>query len=254
MLYPILAAIYQKEYNSLDLPYLKNKFVFYYIGEITRRKNIGALMKAFHLEFEKNEDVALLIKGHIPGQSAGQTEAHLREMSNKVKEGLKIYRNESSYEQVFEIHNSCDCFVSASFGEAWGIPIFDAMAMGKTPICCDNGGPTDFLKDGGGLLTSCRSEPCFGVFDSFDDLYTGKENWYSIDINCMRKNMREIFENSEKRESVASAGINSAYDYSHINVGKIMKSTLENKNNQTLNGSNEIIQKHSIENLIKCRT
>lgn len=256
---------YQKQYNKLEIPHLKNKFVFYYIGEITRRKNIGALMKAFHLEFEKNEDVALLVKGHIPGQSPDQAESHLREMSNKIKEGLKLYKQGSSYhqevficdyltdEQVFDIHSTCDCFVSASFGEAWGIPIFDAMAMGKTPICSNNGGPADFLKSGGGILTDCRVEPCFGVFDSFDDLYTGRENWYSVDINLMRKNMREIFEDSEKRKSIASLGFNAAYDYSYMNVGKIMKNTIENNNTEIFNQNNEITKKHSIEKLIKCR-
>jgi len=253
---------YQKSYNKLEIPHLKNKFVFYYVGEITRRKNIGALMKAFHLEFEKNENVALLIKGHIPGQSAGQAEEYLRDMSNKIKDGLKIHRSHSSHhqevficdylpeEQIFDIHNTCDCFVSSSFGEAWGIPIFDAMSMGNTPISCDNGGPSDFLSQGGGLLTECRKEPCFGVFDSFDDLYTAKENWYSIDINCLRKNMREIFEDSDKRERIASVGIQTAYNYSYSKVGSIMKNTLENTNKQYFNQGNDILQKHSIEKLI----
>jgi len=183
-------------------------------------------------------------------------------MSNKIKDGLKIHRNNLNYhqevfvcdyltdEQIFDIHNSFDCFVSASFGEAWGIPIFDAMAMGKTPISCNNGGPADFLKAGGGLLTEFRKEPCFGVFDTFDDLYTGKENWYSIDINCLRKNMREIFEDSEKRDKISSQGINNAYNYSHEKVGKIMKDTLENKNTEIFNNSNLILEKHSIEKLI----
>ena len=258
-------SLYQKKYEPIQIPYLKDKFVFYYIGEITRRKNIGALLKAFHLEFGKNENVAMLIKGHIPGQSADETEAHLRDMSNKIKEGLKLYKQASSYheevficdyltdEQIFQIHSTCDCFVSASFGEAWGIPIFDAMAMGKTPICCNNGGPKDFLGNGGGILTECRKEPCFGVFDSFDDLYTGKENWYSIDINELRKNMRNIFEDSEKRSSLSEEGINIAYNYSHIRVGKIMKDTLEGKNNKPYITDKEVSQKHSIEKLIKCQ-
>ena len=92
-------AKYQKQYKKLDIPYLKNKFVFYYIGEITRRKNVGALMKAFHLEFEANENVALLIKGHISGQSANETHSYLRDMSSKIKEGLKVYKNNENYHQ-----------------------------------------------------------------------------------------------------------------------------------------------------------
>lgn len=253
---------YQKSYNKLDIAHLKNKFVFYYIGEITRRKNIGALLKAFHSEFSSNENVGIFIKGHLPGHSADESEAYLRDMSKKIKEGLKIYGDKSNYhqevfvcdylsdEQIFDIHNSFDCFVSSSFGEAWGIPIFDAMAMGKTPICCDNGGPKDFLKNGGGILTGCRKEPCFGVLDSFDDLYTSNENWYSIDINEMKKNMREIFENSEKREKISSLGVAAAYNYSYMDIGTLMKKTIEGKNTEAFNEDNDLKSKHSIEKII----
>ena len=256
---------YQKGYKNLDIPHLKDKFVFYYIGEITRRKNVGALLKAFHSEFSANENVGILIKGSLPGAAADETEAYLTDMSDKIKEGLKLYGDKSNYhkeifvcdylseEQIFNIHNSCDCFVSSSFGEAWGIPIFDAMAMGKTPICCDNGGPKDFLKNGGGILTSCRKEPCFGVLDSFDDLYTANENWYSVNISEMRKNMREMFENSEKRDKISSTGIAEAYNYSYMNIGSLMKKTLEGKNEEPFNNNNDLKSKHSIEKLI-CQT
>ena len=170
---------YQQTYEPLNIEYLKNKFVFYYIGEISRRKNIGALLKAFHLEFSPEEDVEILIKGHLPGgASAEESQGHLTELSNKVKDGLKLYPDNSLYhkevficdylsdEEIMKIHATCDCFASASFGEAWGIPIFDAMAMGKTPICVKFGGPEDFLGKGGYFVES-RKEHCFGAIDTF---------------------------------------------------------------------------------------
>ena len=65
--------------------------------------------------------------------------------------------------------------------------------------------------------------------------------------------MREVFENSEKRADISAVGINTAYDYSYMNVGTLMKRTLENKNNESLNENNGIKDKHSIKKLIKCR-
>lgn len=249
---------YQQEYEPLQIPYLKDKFVFYYIGEISRRKNIGAILKAFHLEFGPEEDVEIVIKGHLPGASANESLSHLKELSHKIKEGLKIYPSEDLYhkelficdyvseEEIMQIHSTCDCFVSSSFGEAWGIPIFDAMSMGKTPICVEYGGPKDFLGNGGYFAES-REDSCFGAVDTFEDMYVGNENWRSVDINSLRSCMRRAYTDKEERKNKASCGINNSYNYSYYNVGqKMKKSLLEEENEELFNTDNQIKNKHLI--------
>ena len=126
---------YQKSYAKLEIPELKDKFVFYYIGEINKRKNLGTIIKAFHLEFSREEDVALVLKAHLPGRQSQESEACLKELCDNIKDGLKLYPSKNMYhneiflcqyltdEQIMRIHSTCDCFVSATFGEAWGIPI-----------------------------------------------------------------------------------------------------------------------------------
>ena len=254
---------YQKDYEPLEFPFFKDKFVFYYIGEMNRRKNLGALLKAFHLEFRPEEDVGLAIKAHIAGESAETSEQHLSELSSKVKQGLKLYNDESLYhkevficgylsdEQIMKMHKTFDCFVSTSFGEAWGIPIFDAMAMGKTPICTDSGGPKDFL-GGGGYLVESRNENCFGVLDSFGELYVGNEQWSSPDINSVRKFMRKAFENQLDRKKRSETGTNNAYKYSYANVGNLMAKILAgNFADDAYNSQNIIKKMHSIKGVIQ---
>jgi glycosyltransferase involved in cell wall biosynthesis len=240
--HPCDISTYQKEYEPLEIPEIQNTFVFYYIGENTRRKNISAILKAFHLEFGKNENVSLLLKSHSPGMSPNQSVQALQALCDGVKKGLKLYRNSSGYkkeaficdylsdEQIMRIHQTGDCHVSASFGEAWSIPTFDAMAMGKTPICTDTGGPRDYLGDGGYLVKS-EHEPCFGMIDTFENIYTGNENWDIPSINHLRKCMRSAFENKEEREKKAKAGVQRAYDFSYLNIGNIMKSILLDNEN-----------------------
>tara|TARA_A100000172_G_scaffold45476_1_gene28027 strand:- start:406 stop:1227 length:822 start_codon:yes stop_codon:yes gene_type:complete len=240
---------YQKKYEKIGIEHIEGKFTFYYIGEINRRKNLGDILKAFHLEFEPGEEVAILIKGHIPGASDHQSEAYLNDLSSKVKEGLKLYPSDSYYhsevfmpgyytdEEIMRIHETGDCFVSSTFGEAWGIPIFDAMAMGKTPICTNTGGPRDFLGNGGYLVDSMQ-EPCFGMMDTFSEIFVGNECWDSICLNNLRKCMRRAFENKEEREEKASEGINLSYNYSYSAVGQKMKEALES---ETKKNSNEKI-------------
>ena len=154
---PCDTAKYSKEYDIIELPGGDNLFRFYFLGEFSRRKNVMALLKAFHLEFRPTDKVQLVIKANIPGRTTTQAERIIRETCGKVKNALKIYRNPGMYhdevvltqrfteEQIMRLHHTCDCFVMPSHGEAWCIPAFDAMAMGKTPICTNIGGPTDFL-------------------------------------------------------------------------------------------------------------
>jgi glycosyltransferase involved in cell wall biosynthesis len=253
---------YQKEYEPLIIPEIDGKFVFYFIGEINRRKNLGAMLKAFHLEFRPEEDVSILIKAHLPGQTEEESLNSLSSMCSKVKEGLKLYEKDFYHkeillcqylreEEIMRLHQTCDCFVSTAFGEAWGIPIFDAMAMGKTPICTETGGPQDFLGDGGYLVKS-NKESCFGVLDSFPELYVGNESWDAPSINEIRRCMRSAFENKKERENKARAGIEQSYKYSYSNIGLLMKRTIEGENkNLAFNANNEILKKHCIENILK---
>jgi len=254
---------YQEIYEPFDIPFFKDKFVFYFIGEINRRKNIGAVLKAFHTEFRPEEDVAILLKSHIPGKSAEESKSYLTDLSMKIKDGLKLYQSNNMYhdevficdylteEQIMRVHSTGDCFVSASFGEAWGIPIFEAMAMGKTPICTDTGGPRDFIGDGGYLVES-RKENCFGVVDTFDELYVANESWDEPNISHMRQLMRRAFENNEERQRKSEEGISKSYDYSYSSIGEIMLSALSG-NSKIFNENNDIKDKHSIKKLLKCQ-
>lgn len=245
---------YQKKYERLNIPYLNDKFVFYTIGEVHRRKNLTALLKAFHLEFGPYEDVALVIKGSLPGMPPSEMDKHIGEMCNQVKDNLKLYKNHSLYhkeviitqplkeEQIMQLHNTGDCYVSPSYGEGWNIPAFDAMAMGKTPICTAQGGPLDFLMDieqiytghggvdfediWGGWLVASHTEPVFGMKETFADLFVGNEEWESVDIDELRKAMRTAFTNREEKQKRAENGINLAYNYSHLAVGTRMKELL----------------------------
>jgi glycosyltransferase involved in cell wall biosynthesis len=58
-------AKYQRSYPTLGKlkpSKEKGEFVFYFIGELTKRKGIATLLKAFHLEFDSSESVKLVIK------------------------------------------------------------------------------------------------------------------------------------------------------------------------------------------------
>ena len=234
---------FERTYSPLDIPEIENTFTFYFIGEAIRRKNLVALIKAFHLEFSPNELVSLVIKTNKSNLSSEECYKHISEMCSQVKNNLKLYKNIDDYskeiiitqrlsdEQMMGLHASCDCFVMPSFGEAWCIPAFNAMGFGKTPICTNVGGMSEFLKGGGGFLVEGNSEPVFGMTETFHDIYTGRENWCSIDIRYLQSEMRYVYDSYSHDDSeymkIKDHGRKSVYNYSYQTVGELMKKGIE---------------------------
>lgn len=217
----------------------EGNFLFYTVGEMTRRKNLAALLKAFHLEFTPDEPVQLVIKTGRPGQSEKELQKHLQVFCAEIRRGLKLYYHPEMYktefiigqsltdEEMLRLHSSCDCFVQPSYGEAWSIPAFDAMAMGKTPIVTACGGYLEYVSNDTGWLVPGTEEPVFGVEDTFGDLFTGHETWTAVSIPELRLAMRQAYEQREWRERKANAGIERAYDFSYEKVGSLMRRILE---------------------------
>ena len=235
---------YDNEYKPLDIPYMdiENKFVFYFIGEAIRRKNIFALIKAFHLEFDVDEPVDLIIKASKGGMSDDDCGKYIKELCAPAKENLKLYPSNDLYksefittgfldnEKMMRFHKTMDCFVMPSYGEAWWLPAFDAMAMGSTPICTNVGGMSDFLSDGGGTLIDGVLEPAFGMTETFQDLYTGREDCVSINVRKLQKAMRRMYylaSNSDsKYTNLQKQGREIADKYSYENIGNRIKEAL----------------------------
>tara|TARA_Y100000310_G_C20647738_1_gene797582 strand:+ start:309 stop:1427 length:1119 start_codon:yes stop_codon:yes gene_type:complete len=232
---------FERGYKKIDFSVPEGNFVFYTIADFNKRKNIEAFIKAFHAEFDPSEPVSILIKSHKYGMNPDETAIKIRDICNKVKVGLKKFRNIDDYkedliitsfvsdEDVCRIHNSCDCFVMPSYGEAWCIPAFDAMGFGKTPICTNIGGMSDFIGNAGFLVEGIM-EPVYEMLDTFTDLFTGNENWCSVSVEGLRECMRHVYENQNSLKNMKKNGLKQAYEYSHKNIGNLIKDLL-NANN-----------------------
>ena len=239
---PCDVSKYESSYDKLEIPETDNNFCFYFIGEVTRRKNLAALLKAFHLEFSPSEQVSLVIKANKSGETPESLLYHISEICEQVKRNLKLYKSTADYnkeivltnhltdEEILKLHSSMDCFVMPSFGEAWCVPAFDAMGFGNTPICTNVGGMADFIQDGG-ILVDGASEPVFGMTDTFQDICTGREDWVSVNIRLLQSAMRNTF-TLQKSNKIAydqkrDLCRKDSYNYSYKNIGNIIKERLD---------------------------
>ena len=232
---------FANNYEPVDIPDSENNFVFYFIGDLNRRKNLAAFVRAFHSEFEIDEPVSIVIKTSKHNTSSDDCATEVKEMCNNVKTGLKLYPSLESYkedliitdrldeETLRRLHAACDCFVMPSYGEAWCIPAFDAMGFGNVPICTDVGGMADFLGGGEGLLVHSREEPVFGMLETFDDLYTANETWQSIDPIGLKQAMRYVYNlnTSDAFSAVQKKGRERVEEYSYESIGNLIKKTLD---------------------------
>jgi len=228
---------FEKTYKKINFPSAEDTFVFYTVADWNKRKNIEAFVRAFHTEFSPEEPVSLLIKTNRHDSKPEELALLVRDMCNTVKTKIKKFDNLNKYkedlivtdftdkDELYRLHNSCDCFVMPSFGEAWCIPAFDAMGFGKTPICTNIGGMSDFIRNGGFLIEG-RMEPVYGMLNTLPNLFTPNEDWCSIDINGLRFAMRHVYENSDKLKNMRASGLKQAYEYSYEKIGTLMKEAI----------------------------
>lgn len=200
--------------NKISLPGTESTFKFYFVGEYTRRKNILAMIKAFHTEFLPNEPVSLLLKLNKPGCSPDELGRLVDSDCTKMKEAMGLYKDLNRYkkeiiitfpvsdEEIMKLHNSCDCFVLSSFGEAWCIPAFEAQAIGNPVISNDLQGPREYIfnKRPNGFLVKNKLDGVIGADKMFEDFGNAREKWFSVDIEDLRLKMRHVYENRNKTE------------------------------------------------------
>jgi len=202
-----------------------HEFLFYTIGDFNRRKNLQALLRAFHTEF--NGEAGLVIKTNAEQQK-------VEEFCNNIKKGLKKHGTEtiiSGYatrQQIYSIHKSCDVFVCPSYGEAWSIPTHEAMCAGKTPVVTNFGAFTDYISNENGWLVDCTMEPCFAS-ETFEDLHTSYEEWAHIDVKHLQKCMRESFENNILRKTKSIRCMKKALELTPEKIGEQMYNAIRDK-------------------------
>lgn len=207
--HPVNMSVYQTE-ESVDMPKefrdgIDGTFSFYFIGELNKRKNLPGLLRAFHSEFGTHENVSLVIKSSIAGESPEVARREISELCLRTKEGLKLrsrYHNEiisTSYlsePQMRELHRSCNCFVTASRGEAICIPLMDAIGFGNyivAPIHMGTGHIINSIDKSRCGAVSSHQEYVFGETRTFSDLFTGHETWGEVDQFSLRAAMREQY-------------------------------------------------------------
>lgn len=207
---------------------LKDNFVFGFVGEFIERKNIQALIRAFHMTFDSRDNVKLFIK------TSKRSVDQVQEYCGHIKKGLKLPKRFSeeviicgSVPQVeyVDIISQIDCFVMPSRGESFCIPSLEVLAMGIPSIWTKGIGMDHVI----GLPVSSVDVPCFGAVESLEDIDTSDSTWKEINILELSYGMKKMYDTlivPEIKEDIAIQCRTAAKGYSHKVVGLEMKGLL----------------------------
>lgn len=133
-------AVDVKVHDGSDRPYR-----FYYVGAWTSRKNPTGLLRAFCHEFARADNVELRI--HSYGASEQAIAAAIGHMGIQQADlpRLSFSTQRLTDEQLANLHTWGDCFVTATRGEGWNLPCFDAMRRGNMIVTPGSLGSDDYL-------------------------------------------------------------------------------------------------------------
>jgi glycosyltransferase involved in cell wall biosynthesis len=219
---------YLKAEDGAKISQLLNTFNFAFVGEFIERKNIQALIKAFHTEFHPKENVSLLIK------TSGVDISVVNNLIQATKKGLKLrekYKEDIVISGKLEkkdylsVLKQCHAFVMPSRGEGFCIPALEAMALGVPAIYTKGTAMSEFCI---GSAVESHSVACFGGMGSLPNIYTANSNWQEINIRDLQAKMRNAYTKGtdiDKKERCQ----NKAKEYSHENIGKLFKELLNDK-------------------------
>ena len=125
------------------------------VGRLVRRKAVDQLIAM--VESLKNNRVRLVVIGSGPLEQSLKEECRKRGVADQVR-----FTGFVSEEEKFQLLQMSNIYVSTSQHEGFGLVFLEAMHCGLPIVCYDQGGQTDFLRDGEtGYLVPLNNQDLF---------------------------------------------------------------------------------------------
>ena len=183
-------AVYSPSAPARILPTPK-QFKFLYVGGTISRKGFDLVLTAYLAEFQRQEDVCLVIKdlGTKTFYRYGNYREQIFAALADPKAPEIVYLDADLTEgQRASLYTACQCFVAPYRGEGFGLPILEAMACGLPPII-PRGGPTDdFAGEETAFLLTSQTVAC-----AHDWKLCGEPTELVIDLADLRRAMRQAY-------------------------------------------------------------
>lgn len=228
-----LPPLDRKPIVKVSLP--ADRYKFYSIFQWSERKNPMGLLAAYFREFRAHEPVCLVLKTYRTSADATEKEEIRKEIATLKRKlcGEKgppvlLIDDLVGVAGIFAIHHGCDCYVTMTRSEGFGIPVFEAASMGRPIIVPRYSAFLDHFNDDNAFMIEVPGEIPVQNMRHISDMYTKDMVWGDPSVESCRKMMRAAFEDRatarQKGEAVRQY-VGETLSYQAI--GNLIKARLE---------------------------
>lgn len=213
-------------YTPTPRPKVEGAYRFLYVGAWNSRKNPAGLLRAYAHAFTRADDVELVIHSLGAGQEAVVRAMCATAVPQDEFPKLSVITSWHSHDALRQLYRSSHCYVTATRGEGWNLPAFEALVEGCRVIAPSGMGHDDFLLDTGADLYSAFSMPAAddvvvkdGVARPIGPKGSSSKNlWREPDLRDLALEMRDAY------HWLRTGPLDIQYNlerYSYKDVGKI---------------------------------
>jgi glycosyltransferase involved in cell wall biosynthesis len=201
-----IAMFYPFKGSKRLLPSKLPAFRFLSVFEWAPRKGYDVLLRAYWEEFERSENVCLIIKTRS-FKRVGDLD--VRTQIQRLKERLGretaapvyVYDGRLSETALAELYRASSAFVLPTRGEGIGLPFLEAGATGLPVIATGWGGQMDFLSAENAFLVDYRKTSVAPELRVNWGSLAGE--WAEPDVASLRRQMRWVYENYAEALNIA---------------------------------------------------
>ncbi len=184
---------------------------FLYVGGTIERKGFDLVLQAYCAAFSRRDDVVLVVKPFLSdAQYAGINldEELKRAAANDGNPRIEIVDHDLDEQGLADLYRSCEVLLAPYRGEAFCLPVLEAMACGVPAVVTGAGGAMDFASSSTSWLVPCRETP-MALGEEFVPA-AGRFTWFEPDLGALVELLRAVVGDEAGRQERSTAGIQQA--------------------------------------------
>lgn len=199
---PCDTDVYDKHYPPFEIENAGDRTVFYNVCQLSAKKGIDLLLRAYYAAFaDMTDEVLLVLKTYISMGDRSRDAEQVRNYIAAIKQGTRIPN--ASYapvlpllgtlsdDEINGLHKRSHAYVCSSRAEGWGIPVFDALGHSNVVISNMAGGLEGFIRPEHALVYSGSQTFFFDMHNPDPGLFTGVEQCFEPSVVEMSFLMRK---------------------------------------------------------------
>jgi glycosyltransferase involved in cell wall biosynthesis len=174
---------------------VRGRFTFLSVFEWGERKAPEILLRAWAAAFDEDDPVLLLLRvNNFDGSVDVAAQIAALSLPDRTAPVALLHNQQIPSAELGSLYCSADCFILASRGEGWGMPVLEAMACGLPVIATGWGGTTEFFNDQVGYPLAVRR---LVLAEAKCPYYAG-HRWAEPDQDHLAELFRYVFANQEE--------------------------------------------------------